>query len=486
MPGVRSTHPDYDAYSPKWKRCRDVIAGQDAVQKAGPAYLPRLKDEEDCDYQARVKRSDFFNGTARTIDALVGMAFRKPPTDDVPASLKPYLEDVTLSGVTMESLAKKTTAEVLGPGRVGILIDHPPQKTDDNGKVLPLTMQAAQAMGQRPTLQLYTAESIRNWKFTRIDNAWVLSLVVLGEKAAVPKDEFEDSIEDHYRVLDLADGGFYRQRVFRIEKEQDVLISEFTPLMNGKPLNYIPFVIIGPGGKGDEIDVPPLLDLVDKNIAHYQVNSDYRHGLHFTGLPTPYVAGWSPPTGADGKVEKLYIGSPAAWIFTEPNAKAEFLEFKGEGLKSIADALTRIETQMALLGARMIADETKQVETLGAQLIKRQGEISILSKTVQSISEALEWALGVFAEWAGQKAKIKYQLNRDFVPAMMDGREIMGIVQAFQAGAISEPEMFELFQRADVIDGSKTLEAHQEEIRSNPAQGPARPATAGSATGATA
>jgi phage terminase large subunit len=42
---VNSTHPDYDTFAPKWKRCRDVIAGQDAIHAAGEAYLPRLKDE---------------------------------------------------------------------------------------------------------------------------------------------------------------------------------------------------------------------------------------------------------------------------------------------------------------------------------------------------------------------------------------------------------------------------------------------------------
>jgi hypothetical protein len=30
--------------------------------------------------------------------------------------------------------------------------------------------------------------------------------------------------------------------------------------------------------------------------------------------------------------EKLYIGSQPAWVFPDPNAKAAFLEFTGQGL----------------------------------------------------------------------------------------------------------------------------------------------------------
>jgi hypothetical protein len=479
MVGVRTTHKDYDAFAPKWKRVRDCIAGQDAMHTAAELYLPRLKNEADDAYRARVLRSDFFNGTWRTIDAMVGMAFRKPPTVEVPKAIKPYLDDINMAGLPMEGLAKECVEEVLGPGRVGILVDYPQAPAN----VSAITVAAAQSLGLRPTLQLYTTESIRNWKCTRIANAWVLSMVVLHEVAMIPEDEFTDKVEDRYRVLDLGeDGKTYRQRVFKVEKEKDVQIGgDVYPLMNGKPLAFIPFAICGASGKSDAIDEPPLIDLVDKNVAHYQVNADYRHGLHFTGLPTPYVTGYVAETPGD----KLYIGSQSAWTFSDPNAKVGFLEFQGQGLKSLESALARIETQMALLGIRMIADETKQgVETLGATQIKRQGENSILSKTVQGVSQALEWALGVFAQWASADGKVTYQLNRDFMPVMMDGRELLALVSAVQAGGLSKPEFFELMQRGDVIDGEKSYELHQEEIASDGPTAPLAPAPAKGAAAA--
>jgi hypothetical protein len=86
------------------------------------------------------------------------------------------------------------------------------------------------------------------------------------------------------------------------------------------------------------IDEPPLIDLVDANLALYGINADYRHGLHFTGLPTPVVSGYQPQK--DG--EKFYIGSTSAWVFPDPQAKAVFLEFTGQGLDALkAPATTR-------------------------------------------------------------------------------------------------------------------------------------------------
>jgi hypothetical protein len=457
--GVKATHKEYDRRAPQWKRCRDVVAGQDAMHAAGTAYLPKLKEEQQADYDARLKRSDFFNGTWRTIDALSGMVFRKSPTSDIPAGIESYLDDVTLTGMSMEDFAEEIVTERLSVGPVGILVDHPPQVLDDEGKVVPITVKVAETLGMRPTLKLYLAETVRNWKRSQINNAWVYTQVVLGEQHEEPKDEFESACVTRYRVLDLDGAGQYRQRVFEVKDEKDILVEgPLYPLMNGQPLDYIPFALAG------DFDDPPLIDLVDKNIAHYQVNSDYRHGLHFCGLPTAFFAGVTPPDNADGTPGKIYIGGSAAISTPEPQAKAEYLEFTGQGLVPMEKALDRIEKQMALLGARMIADESSQAETLGATQIKRAGENSVLGKIVKSTSRTLEWALTIFAKWAGHEATIVYQLNRDFLPQMMDAQTLSALFAGVMSGNISKRELFELLQRGDVIDGEKQYEEHQREI----------------------
>ncbi|MFX5825171.1 DUF4055 domain-containing protein, partial [Acinetobacter baumannii] len=86
------------------------------------------------------------------------------------------------------------------------------------------------------------------------------------------------------------------------------------------------------------------------NYAHYLVSADYEHGCHFAGLPTPVVTGYTPQNGPNGEPpEKLYIGSAAAWVFPQPDAKAYFLEFEGQGLDALEKNLSRKENQMAIL-----------------------------------------------------------------------------------------------------------------------------------------
>ncbi len=269
---VADHHPDYDKYLPLWQRCADAVDGQAALHMAGEKYLPKLADEEADAYKARKCRSDFYNATWRTIAGLSGMAFRKPPATDLPAAIKPYADDITMSGVSLDALARELVEDILEFGRMGLLVDHPPAVN-----VVGMTVKDSEALGLRPCIKVYEARHVINWRYRRIRNAWTLCMVVLCEEGDVSEDEFSHKTEPRYRVLDLDEGNAYRQRVYKVEDGKDILVEgPIYPVMNGNPLDYLPFLFVGACGKGDAIDEPPLIDLVDANIAHYQVNSDYR------------------------------------------------------------------------------------------------------------------------------------------------------------------------------------------------------------------
>ena len=460
---VKATHRDYDRMFPKWERAADCVSGQDAIHAGGIKYLPKLHAEKDDDYKARRARSDFFNATWRTISGLSGMAFRKEPIYTVPAAIEPYLHDIDMAGLTASAFARGLVEEVLESGRAGVLVDYPPMPAN----VESITKAADEAQGLRPKMLFYDAKTIRNWHYARRRNAWALVMVVLGEDAPIPgKDEWEETCEPRYRVLDLDEKGFYRQRLFRVnERGEDELVEgPIYPTMNLKKLDYLPFRINGRNGMSARIEEPPTINLVNLNIAHYQINSDYRHGLHFTGLPTAVVSGYTP---ADEKAV-LTIGATAAWIFPDPQAKAAYLEFTGQGLGALKEALADLEMRMALLGARMIADETAQAETLGATQIKRAGENGVLASIVIGVSQCMEWALGVMAEWAGAGGKVEYAINREFMPVPMGAQELTALVGAWQAGGLSDGELFDMFKRGDIIAADKTLEEHQAEIDKAP------------------
>jgi len=470
---VNIIHPEYDKMKPQWVKARATIAGQRAVKALGKLFLPVLKDQDDEDYKAYKLRASFVNFTYRTVSALAGMIFRKDPAVVVPKSVEPMLEDVTGAGVNLHVFSQQCTVENLSTGRLGVLVDHPAQATEG------MTLADTEKLNIRPTMQLYKAETIYNWKTGSVNNQTVPTEVRLLESHAEPAKGFENpEIEKRYRVLDLAqrpaaegvdenEGLVYRVRVYRIidEKKDGVeeqIGSDLFPLMNGKPLGYIPFYPIGIDDTTLDMDEPPLVDLMDVNLDHYRLSADLKHGLHYGGLPTAWIAGYAP----DDKDDKLYIGSATAWCFSDPNAKAEYLEFTGQGLKPISEEMKADEDRMAILGARLLASERKSTETAQTARIYRAGEASILSAISATLSIGLTNALDTFCEWAGATGVCSVTLNQEFFPPEVTYQELAEWLKAWMSGApgFSDQGFFSLLQKKELIATDVTLEDEQARI----------------------
>ena len=65
---VDTPHPQYLEFAGKWAKTRDAAAGEEAVKARRDEYLPMLKGQSDDDYAAYLKRTPYFNATARTVD----------------------------------------------------------------------------------------------------------------------------------------------------------------------------------------------------------------------------------------------------------------------------------------------------------------------------------------------------------------------------------------------------------------------------------
>jgi hypothetical protein len=473
---VTIEHADYKAMTPKWQRCRDVAAGRDKVMENGLLYVPMLHEQSPTAYQDYLKRATFYGATWRTIAALAGMLFRKPEITELPDSLDAMLTNVNLRGEPLHLFAQQTALECLTIGRVGLLVDYPPV---DSTKTGILTLARAQSMGLRPSIQRYKAESIINWRTGPVGNVDTLLLVVLTEEVeTMGGTEFAANCELRYRVLDLvgdpndAEQMAYRVRLFRIDKKTDSQVQigpDQYPSLNGKPLRNIPFTFLSAdAGLAATVTEPPLIDLVDLNLAHYRVSADYEHGCHFTGLPTPYIAGYQ----TAGPQEKLYVGSTAAWVFPDPQTRVGYLEFSGAGLGMLQANMERKEQQMASLGARLLmSDGAERNITATTAAIQHGGEASILAAVAQALSLGLSRALVTFAQWAGltvTEANIKYEINRDFFPVPMDPATLAALVGAWQSGAISAEVLFANLQKGEVIDAKATFEDEQAKIANAP------------------
>jgi hypothetical protein len=182
------------------------------------------------------------------------------------------------------------------------------------------------------------------------------------------------------------------------------------------------------------------------------------HGAHFTALPTPYCFGVSDDDAPDT------VGPENLWHSSDKDVVVGMLEFEGAGLNSLEKRLEVKESEMAALGARMLAPDKKMAETAETATIHRYGEISVLSSLAQAVSLGLTRALEIARDWMGLSGDVDVQLNRDFLPTPMNPQMLLALFQMVQGGRISQQVFFENLQRGEIIDSERTFEEEEADL----------------------
>ena len=459
--GLLATHPDYDRMLPEWTACRDLLeGGTRRLREKCTEYLPPFFEEDSESYRARVNNTILSNFSYRTLVGYKGMLLRKPPVVKILESLRTLLQDVTLSGVPIEMFISEVAEEVLAVGRVGILTNYPDAPEG-------ISQADAAAMNLRPSLHIYKAEAVDGWAHRRIDNRYLLSMVKIKETRSTNTDEFTVENTDVYRVLDLIampdkDGvsrTVYRVRIMRANKDTkvDETLEEYIPIMNGKPLDHIPFDFIGPDDTESDVDSPPFVDLVDVNYCHFVQLSAYLFGCFFSGIPQPYISGLELKAG-----DKLRIGG-AAWVFPNPSTKVGMLETGAGGYIALQALLKRLEDTMAIIGSRLL--ETRhagETESAATSELHFSGEHSVLAGIGQSISVGVTRRLKDFVEWTGNDpSDTSVTLTKHFFDTPLSPQARDSIVKAWQSGLMSDIAAFDALKNGGDYAANVTFEQEE-------------------------
>lgn len=436
---VTTEHPDYEARKPDWQLIADFGAGGDRKVKAQrQTYLPKLSGQDDASYDAYLKRAPFFGATGRTREGLLGAIFRKAPIIAVPKDMDAVIGNINRGGIPLQTFARFVVAGVLSAARHGILVDVP----SDGGD---------------PYFASYSAMNIVNWRVGVVNGEPVTQLVVLRESAEARggdagDDEFDTKKREQYRVLRLDGRGVYTQQVYTKREgasgEHDGWLpgDVITPMQIGRPMDRIPFVVIGANTLGFADTAPPLLDVATMNRNHYTLAADWRHGLHFTGLPTPWVA-----SDTIDPNSTLPLGAETAWNIGS-NGQAGMLEFTGQGLTAVENGLNRIENLMATLGARLLEDQKNAAEAVGTVRMRHSGENSILAAVADNVSAGLSKALELARDFmTNVSGDVSCALNTDFFDQPMTAQDLTALVTGWQSGAYPQEVVWDNMRRGELI-----------------------------------
>lgn len=452
---LEKSHPDYEDNVEIWELIDDVCRGSRCVKARSTRYLPKLKDETDDAYRSRRQRAKFFAATGRTKEALGGMLMRKAPEIERGPIPEKVIGDVTLNGHTLEDYALQVAEASVSKGRGGTFIDF---STPENA----------------PYLSFYKAADVINWASTRVNGREVLTMLVLRESED-HREGFEVTRRKRIRryqlevanVTDADEGNdkigtavYYETWIetvddngaaFEAEEEKQVLTRR------GIPLNRIPFVFHNATTLGSEVGGAPLADIAELNLSHYTTSASLENGRHLLGLPTPYA------TGVDDTVKELRLGAETAWLIENENAKVGFLEFTGSGLQELREALKETEDQMSQLGARLLFDQKKAVESTETHEMRASAETAALSKIAATASVGMTEVLQWLAWWGGAfespgEADVSFVFNQDFVSSSIPPTLLDSLFKVYVAGGMSFEAFFYNLDKGELYPDDWDLE----------------------------
>ena len=446
------THDLYDVNKDVWQKCRDCRAGEEAIKSKGQTYLPKLNGQTDAEYEVYKDRAQFFNGTGRTIEAYLGMIFRKLPlynfTQDGKTSteLDEYMEQKFLSSVTHDGMDFDTflhsiTEEVITTNRVGILIDMPEINYDNEN---PLKLSDVEEMNLHPIVSMYKAETIINWHTQTLNGQIVPVFFVLTEhRDRVQPNSLKHELINAYRILYLEnwdDMPNRRYKVITVEEERlnpgGFFVTGVTyPRINGEFMKSIPFYVLTDRGLDFRNIYPPMIeDLVNVNIGYYRNSADHENELHWTGIKSIVYPDWDVKVYGQPKVGgALAAPKDCIPVLLEPSADS-----------ALDNAMRNKMEQMSILGAERISQKGRYLPSAETARINASTESSVLFNMITymglNLSRILQamvnWAKPWISEWPGE-LKASVLINSDLDNDLITGADAKNWMDVLLQGGVS-------------------------------------------------
>ena len=415
---------------PHWGLIETLLGGTYKIRKGHRKYLPQEPREQDISYDARLLRSVLAPYYVRLERMLAGMLTRKPVRlDDVPDMIREHLLDVDLSGNDLQTWLFSASRICIRYGHVGVLVDAP--KAGENG---------------RPYWVTVSPRDILGWRTELKDGKQELTQLRLMEKIIVPDGLYGEKQVEQVRVLTPG--------AFEIHQKDNK--GDFRIVDEGRTsLSAIPFSVAYSNRMGILESLPPLADIAELNLQHYQVQSDLSNQLHISAVPMLALFGF--PAAA----EEISAGPGEAMALPE-GASAQYIEPGGNSYDAQFKQLDRIAEQINALGLASILGSKLSAETAEAKRIDRSQGDSTMMVVAQQMQDMIDNCLRFHAEYMQESNAGSSLVNRDFMGTRLEPQEIQALLQLYTAGTITQETLLLQLEAGEVLGDDFDVEQEVE------------------------
>lgn len=429
-----------------WPVIDALMGGTAAMRKAGKTYLPQQPREDDDDYSYRLATATLFPAYSRTVGVMAGKPFSKQAvlSENMPARLQEFAKNIDGEGRSLHVFAADLMSEAVSAGFGGILVDY--TRTEGRAR----TQADEKAMGARPYWIHVRHEDILGWRTHKAAGITMLSQLRIAETAEVPDGDFGTKRVSRVRVLEPGSWRVYEQTTGGWVELPDE---------GGRTtLSVIPFVPVYGRRLAFMCGHPPLLDLANLNVKHWQHQSTQDNGAEFARRRLLVFI------GLDGETELTASSAQAIKLPTGGDAKV--VQGSAESVTVGRAELDALEEQMIQTGAELL---TKQPGDRSATESANDAEAnkSELQRIVETFEDSLDQALQLTAMWLNLPDGGTVSLFKDFAANSLSEATAQLVLSMQQGGLITKETAIREQQRRGIlspdIDPEKELDAVKEE-----------------------
>ena len=415
---------------PGWLLIEQLLKGTRGIRQGHRKFLPQFPREADDSYDVRLSKAVLSPFYKRLELLLAGMLTRKPVRlTDVSDQVTEQLFDVDLQGNDLQTWLFNTARIALRYGHVGVLVDAP--RAGENGRPYWITISPRELLG---------------WRTEIADGKQRLTMLRIAETVTVPDGKYGE--KDVERVRVLTPGAYEIHE--KDEKGDYKIVDE-----GRTSLSEIPFAVAYANRTGVMESIPPLDDIAELNLQHYQVSSDLSNILSVSAIPLLAIYGF--PQSA----EEISAGASEALALPE-TARSEYIEPSGNSFDAQFKQLEQIENKINGLGLAAVLGAKLVGESAEAKRIDRSQGDSTMMVIAQQMQDLIDNCLRFHAQYLQQPVAGSSQVNRDFMGQRLEPQEIQALLQLYTAGTITQDTLLNELANGDVLSEDFDIEEEVE------------------------
>ena len=429
-----------------------LLGGTPAMRKAGETYLPKFALEEGDKenghkfYERRLKLATLVPYFSDTVKSMTGRVFYKPLNiDKISDKIQLYKDDFDGFGSSIDDVMESVFFEALAYRRSFVVIDYTATTQAE-------TAQEEKESGARPYAFKVSADQVMDVRFNRDD---IVLFKYVHE--IVDEDNTNDFEVSYKREIVLMTPGLTRK--YHEDKGGWILVSEELIEVGGKTPDYVYAVELSLAKE------PPLQNLAELNIKHWQSQSDQDNILSTARTPILKI------TGVDATKDVMVLSGA---MYLPPNADANYIEHSGKAIKSGQESLDKLEEQMGIAGSKLLM-KTKMAFTDQQARDEALKEVSELMLYGGMLNKFILKVLRMFGEWLKVEDVGEFDLTQNLANTVDSGTPTQELLVAVTHEIISKKTAYSTLVARNVIPDLTTYEEEQEQIELERETGLSRP-----------